>query len=106
MSALHTSIDTKGSHGLLGLALKVQCPSFIGLGVGCSSTLHRHLILAGHGLPVEDEERYDPVCLPLVQVIVDVVFDTRQATERGEERFMGRGIVEEKMEVIRGIYSN
>ena len=101
-----TIVGPKGLHSRSCFACKVQLPGFFSLNVGLPSPLGFDLDLAMNGLAIEDEERQDAVCLPLVQVLLDVTLQSSQTSESGQEWFVVWGHVKEVVEVVASIDSN
>lgn len=71
--------------------------------VGLEATVQGKVILAGDVLAIKDKEGDNVEFLPVVEVLVDVRLDAGQTAEGGEERFMGRRVVEKLAEVVGGI---
>jgi hypothetical protein len=97
---VHTGVVSECSDGRFGLALPIECPALVGLAVGVLSTLDGDVGLTVEILAVEDEERYDLVGLPLLQVFSDVGFESGQASEGGQQGFAGRRGVEHQLEIV------
>lgn len=68
--------------------------------VGLEAAVQGKVILAGDGLAIEDEEGDDVEFLPVVEVLVNVRLDASQTAKGGEERFLGRRVVEKLAEVV------
>ena len=100
------AVSSKSRDSFVGLALEVQTPCLIGARDGLLSSPNRHLILSNHGLAIEDEEWRGLVLFPAIKVGFNMCLDASQATKGGQKWLVEWRVVEEELEIERGIYGN
>lgn len=100
----HTGKVPKVLDREVSLSVVVQGPSMVGAGVGKATLFDGEFILALNWTSVEYKERRAIVCLPLVQVSLDVVLESEGASCSRHQRF-GR-VVEDEAEVVGCVDSN
>lgn len=85
-SVFRTSPKAKRFNGVLRRTVRVECPSIVGALIRSTANVYGLLILALDGTTIENEVGYCLVCLPQVQLVVDVLFSSQEASERRDER--------------------
>lgn len=100
------AVGSKGRDSFVGLTLEVQTPRLICARDGLLSSPNRHLILSNHGLAIEDEEWRGLVLFPAIEVGFNMCLDAGQTAEGRQEWLVERRVVEEELEIERGIYRN
>src|SRR5512140_1560091 len=89
---LHTLNLAKLLNRFNRLAIKVRVPRVISLVDFAFESRRCDLILTGDGLSVENEKGGDTMASPVFKVAFQAPLDTRQATQRCNQRLIGRGV--------------